>query len=336
MSHQQSTLNEESIRPKNLLVSEDLLQQEERKEFMAMKHKFVSVPCPACGIEKSKPRFDKHGFDFVECTDCETVYVNPRPSSEMLDTYYSTSKSIKFMNDFIFAATDDVRRERIFRPRAEKVVEVCQLHGAKNKLLVDVGAGFGTFAEVIQENGHFDKVIAVEPSPDLANSCRKKNVEVLEKPIEKVELDNPSVITNFELIEHLFCPKDFIQACAGVLSQGGLMLLTTPNIKGFDLQVLGTLSNNIFAPNHLNYFHPASLSLLLERCGFEVLEVLTPGKLDAEIVRGRIQSGELDVSDSPFLRQVLIEEWDRVGQAFQDFIATNKLSSHMWIVARKK
>jgi hypothetical protein len=39
---------------------------------------------------------------------------------------------------------------------------------------------------------------------------------------------------------------------------------------------------------HLNYFHPESPSLLVRSCGFEVLEVQTPDKPDAELVRKKV------------------------------------------------
>lgn len=143
------------------------------------------------------------------------------------------------------------------------------------------------------------------------------------------------MITNFELIEHLFCPKDFVKSCYDALSSEGLLILTTPNIKGFDLVTLGKISTNIAGPNHINYFHPASLTLLLENSGFKVVEVLTPGKLDAELVRKKIISKELDITNNPFLQLILIDRWDEIGKNFQNFLSSNNLSSHMWIVAKK-
>ena len=103
------------------------------------------------------------------------------------------------------------------------------------------------------------------------------------------------------MIEHLFWPKDFLIVCNKILIRGGLLILTTPNIKGFDLMVLNKLSDNVGGPNHLNYFHAKSLKRLLKNSGFEMIELLTPGKLDAELVRKKILSGDLDVSNNPFI-----------------------------------
>jgi SAM-dependent methyltransferase len=200
---------------------------------------------------------------------------------------------------------------------------------------VDVGAGFGTFGEEMKRVGFFDRVIAVEPAPGLAATCRSKGLEVIEEPIEKVTLAKATVVTCFELIEHLFSPEQFLRACGRVLSKDGLLILTTPNIAGFDLRLLGAISENIDAPEHLNYYHPASLRRLLERCGFLVVEILTPGRLDAELVRKKALAGLVDLTNSPFLRRVLLDDWETLGGPFQDFLAEQGLSSHMWAVARK-
>ena len=200
---------------------------------------------------------------------------------------------------------------------------------------MDVGAGFGTFCEEIKKSGFFEKVIAIEPTPDLAETCRKRNIETIEKEIENVKMNEKvDVITNFEVIEHLFSPKEFLIGCRNQLSDNGLIVITCPNINGFDVSTLMGLSNTI-DHEHVNYFNPESLSMLLSSCGFEIIEVLTPGKLDAELVRKRILDNEFDVSNQPFLRRVLIEEWNNLGEKFQKFLSNNKLSSHMWIVARK-
>lgn len=328
-------MREEDIRPEQLMQEAAKLLGEDAERILSLKSEFVSIPCPACESGNHKFLFDKNGFTFVTCNECETVFINPRPSFEILKEHYETSKGLAFWNKKIFPMSEDSRRVSIFAPRAEKVAELCRKHNISAKVLIDVGAGFGTFCEEIKKLRIFESVIAVEPSQSLAQTCRNKGIEVIEKTIEEVEINGVDVITNFELIEHLFWPKDFLLACKKVLPSGGLLILTTPNIKGFDLLVGGKAAQNVNGPNHINYFHPDSLSLLLEQIGFQVVEVTTPGKLDAELARKKILSGELDISNRPFLKNILIDNWQTVGSAFQQFLTDNKLSSHMWIVAKK-
>lgn len=329
-------MKEENIRPKHLMEEHEKLRDRDIAKLLSRQNEFVKVPCPACESADYKEEFEKKGFNFVRCKNCETLFISPRPTFEMLEDFYEKSESIKFWSDKIYAESEGIRRDQIFVPRAKRVGEICQKFGATGTIM-DVGAGFGNFLEEVGKLKVFKKLIAVEPSPDLAAVCRKKGQEVIEQVIEKINTDEKvDVIVNFELIEHLFRPKDFIQACAKLLTGGGLFIVTTPNIKGFDLLTLGKLSGNITGPNHINYFHPKSLSILLENCGFEVVEVLTPGKLDAELVRKKILNGEFDASDYPFLSEILIGKWETAGEKFQNFLAENQLSSHMWIVARKR
>lgn len=143
------------------------------------------------------------------------------------------------------------------------------------------------------------------------------------------------VIASYEVIEHLFAPAAFIRACARMLKPGGLLVLSNPNIKGFEVSTLGTVSQTVDL-EHLNYFHPESMRRVLEAQGLELVELLTPGELDAEIVRKRALAGLVDLSSQPFLKHVLLESWDQLGGRFQRFLAENQLSTHMWSVARKR
>jgi len=268
---------EEKIRPNHLMLKKAEIKTKEIEKILSYSYRFVEVTCPACESTTYQVLFKKDGFTFVSCTKCETVFINPRPNFDILRDFYENSELMKYWNEKIFPASEKYRRKRIFIPRAEKVIALCKTHNAPNKILFDVGAGFGTFCEEIIKLSFFEKVMAIEPSSYFAETCRNKGVDVIEKPVENVALGKASVITNFELIEHLFCPKEFLIACKKQLDTGGLLILSTPNVKGFEMSVLGKISNSFVGPNHLNYFHSQSLCHLLKCVGFEIVEVLTPG-----------------------------------------------------------
>lgn len=331
-----STLRESQIRPEELMKGQALAFAADIRRLLQHKDDFVHVRCPACESTKAESVFEKYELTYVICLNCGTMYMNPRPTPEILEEYYATSENYRYWSQYIFPASEEARRQKIFRPRAERVAKICQRNNIENGTLLEVGAGFGTFCEEAQRLGLFRRVIAVEPTPDLAETCRRKGLEVIKKPIEQVrfESDRVDVVASFEVIEHLFSPRNFLMSCGDILSPGGLLVISCPNVRGFDIVVLQALSDTVDV-EHLNYFHPASLSHLASECGFELLEVQTPGKLDAELARKKILTGELDVSSQPFLKQVLIDEWERVGDSFQQFLAANMLSSHMWLVGRK-
>ena len=315
-------LRETDIRPDELMAEQARRYAADVAWLLERRERFVAVACPACDETASEPHWAKYELDYRRCARCGTVYVSPRPAPDLLDEYYRNSSNYEYWNTVVFPASEAARRERIFRPRAERVVGY-----ARAGTLVDVGAGYGTFCEEVARLG-FDRVVALEPEPHLAETCRSKGLEVIESPVEQAEF-SADVITSFEVIEHLFSPRAFLERCAEVLRPGGLLILTCPNVRGFDVEMLGELSATVDA-EHLNYFHPESLGALLERCGFEVVEAFTPGRLDAELVRKRAPT--LD----PFLQRVLIDEWDRLGEPFQDFLAAHGLSSNLWLVGRRR
>jgi len=329
-------MKESDIRPDHLMTGQAERFAADIRRLLKHKSDFIKVCCPACRSENAEEAFEKYDLTYVVCSDCKTMYVNPRPTPAILEMYYANSENYAYWNNYIFPATEDARREKIFRPRVDRLAEICRRHEVERDVLLEVGAGFGTFCEEIRRVNLFRRVIAVEPTPDLAETCHLKGLEVISKPIEKVDLDSGTinVIVSFEVIEHLFDPQEFLESCARLLLPNGLLIITCPNVTGFDISILGAASDSVDA-EHLNYFNPASLSQLVSACNFVVLEVLTPGKLDAELVRKKALKGEFDISKHPFLQTVLIDEWQRAGKAFQTFLADNGLSSHMWLVARK-
>jgi len=331
----QPTISEDEIRPQRFNEEKALTVEQDLQYLLDRRDRFVVVPCPACGAEGA-PSFTKKSIEYAECPSCRTVFVTPRPSQDLLHEFYAQSKVYAFWNRYIFPTSEEVRRTRIFAPRVRRLVEICRERGVPTDTLLEVGSGFGTFCEEAQSVGVFKTVIGIEPTPDLAETCRKRGLTIHETPVEKVGIpaESVDVIASFETIEHLFDPKGFIQACARLLKPGGLIVLSCPNFFGFDVLTLGTLANTI-DHEHINYFNPASLRRLLEDCGFEVPSVETPGELDADIVRNKIIQGVTDLRESPFLRHILIDRWEDVGAAFQRFLRENALSSHMWATAVK-
>lgn len=324
---------EAQIRPPDLKRELAGYLARDRERWLAGRPRWVDVACPACAGARTARRFAVRDYPFAECADCGTVYHDPRPDERLLAQYYASAESYRFWAERIFPATAERRREAIARPLAERVAALAPAGG----LLVEIGAGAGLFLEEIRALGRFDDLLAVEPTPSLAAVLRDKGFAVVQDMAAGAALPEgrAAVVCAFEVIEHVFAPEEFLRSLSRALRPGGLLVLSCPNIRGFDFQVLGCERAENFGLEHINMFHPASLALLLERCGFAVAESATPGRLDADLVRQQILDGRLDVSDRPFLRRVLVEDWERLGAPFQSFLRDNGLSSNMVVAARK-
>lgn len=335
MSHNDA-ISVNDIRPQDLIEGQKIAIQKDVEFLQARRDEFVTVACPGCGGDTYQPRFEKYGFSYVTCDTCRTFFTNPRPSAALLEKFYAGSVNYAYWNEVIFPASEAKRREKIFSPRVDLVIDLCKQYAPDAQSLLEVGAGFGTFCEEMLSRQAFKKVVAVEPGADLAQTCRNRGIEVIELPVEQVsfsEGDLFDVIVNFEVIEHLFSPKDFIVSCRGMVKTGGLLIITCPNGEGFDVVTIGTVSDTV-DHEHLNYLNPESLGELMRQSGFEVVSARTPGKLDAELVRNKVIEGAFSVTDQPFLKKVLMDDWDTLGQPFQEFLQENLLSSNMLLIAR--
>ena len=109
-------LKEEDIRPEELMKLQQKYFEEDIAWLNNQKQKFVEVDCPACEKKDYEPLFEKEGLDFVECNNCKTVFITPRPTTELIIEYINQSKNYKFWAEKIFPASQEARKEKIFKP----------------------------------------------------------------------------------------------------------------------------------------------------------------------------------------------------------------------------
>ena len=331
-------MKENDIRPPALFAQYLELSRQDNERFFSDHSAFVAVPCPACGSQDVVPAFDKQGFTYYECADCQSLYMSPRPTDAHLNAFMAQAQSVKFWSTDFYSQTAEARRRWIFQPRAQLVAELAERHQlAANATYVDIGAGYGIMLEEVARLGVFDEVSGIEPSPDLAADCRAKGFSILEQMLE-AEQSNPinaDFMTAFEVLEHVNDPLGFMAAVKSSLRPGGLALLTTLTVTGFDIQTLWSASNAISPPHHINLLSVAGYRKLVERAGLELVELTTPGALDLDIVRNAILA-DSGVTSNRFVKFLAVDATTEQRAAFQTFLVDNTLSSHIRLVVRRK
>ncbi|MCB9946839.1 MAG: class I SAM-dependent methyltransferase [Rhodospirillaceae bacterium] len=328
-----AALKADDIRPRRLMRDQTASMQADIAFLQGNRDRFVDAACPACDSSARRPLYRKYDLEHVVCDHCATQYIAPRPDAELLSEFYAQSANYSYWAKEIFPASAEVRRERIFQPRAERVRDLVARHPIGGTM-IEVGAGFGLFCDEVRKLGLFSRIVGIEPTPDLARICRDLGFECHETSYEKAPIGGRAgLIAAFEVIEHLFSPKAFLEWCFATLAPGGAVLMTCPNIAGFETLCLGERSETV-DHEHLNLFNPASLALLAERVGFRGIEVTTLGRLDVDIVRSALADGTVTTSDlGPFAGHLLASEDDDVLERLQDFLSEAKLSSNMQLVA---
>lgn len=331
-------LRESEIRPQGLFNEYLRILERDISRFFADRDRYVAVSCPACDSRKQEPAFAKLGFSYVRCLDCRSVFVSPRPSKEMFEAYELGSDTAKFWSDHFLKETAKERNKSIFNPRALWIQSYISQSYQRPWVFADVYSKYRTFLEEIAALRIFDENFLVAPLGDgvteLASQIGFQVVPDIETGLSDQSIQ-AQVVSAQECLERVYSPKDFLQATWRILSDGGLLFITTMTASGFDLQVLGGKAKNLMPPTHINLLSIEGLRQLVEGSGFAIVELSTPGQLDTEIVLHALEE-DPSIDLPPFVSDLIRRRDARVHQAFQEFLQQALLSSHVRMVARKR
>jgi SAM-dependent methyltransferase len=328
-------MKEYEIRPKDLLNRYVELSALDAEVFFTKVATF-SIPCVGCGATAVTPQFKKRGFAYTTCDDCGTLFQSPRASMQVFENFYRDSQSSRYWAEVFYPAVAEVRREKIFRPRVERLGSLCLERKLTVNRLIDVGAGYGVFLDEWRTKFPATQIVAIEPSGSLASECRAKGFQVIEDVVENVTEGRASadLVTCFEVLEHAHDPLAFIQSLSSLAKPGGYVFISTLGVDGFDMQILWEKSQQISPPHHINFLSIKGFERLFERAGLVDISVITPGQLDVDIIRNAVKTDPTLLEGQHFLINLLKD--DRKAGAFQLFLTQQKLSSHVWVIGRKR
>lgn len=321
-----SGLHDADIRPPALLNEFRALSIRDAAAFFPI-NTLADVPCPACGQDEPQTTFSREGFTYQCCGHCHSLYVSPRPTKAALDRYYDESEASRFRVAQLSEKTAAQRRHHQHRSNALWMGQVAEAQGLPPK---PEYADFRTFAPALLDEvsalNYFGARYTIEPQ--YAQECASAIALTLDSV---PPLDAASA---FEKLEHQFSPGSFLERIGSCMKPGGLLFLTTRTSSGLDLQLLGGKAPYIFVPEHLNLLSIEGIEHLLQRRGFELVELSTPGQLDVELVM-RACADDPSIVLPPFFNELLARR-DRFAHAdFQAFLQKHRLSSHVRVAARK-
>lgn len=281
--------------------------------------------CPACRSETLESAFERHGFEYLECGECESVFAAARPSREALSRYFREAEAGRLRVEYL-SAGDEPQVTDVLRGRFEWVATVLSGRAQQANTLVDIGTSELFVVTELLRRDVCRHVYSSEPAVDLVEPLEAAGVRVVEG------LPPADAATALEQLEHAPDPAGLVATLRESLAPDGVLFLTTRSVSGFDLQVLWGQSPYIFFPEHLNLFSIEGLQALLERNGFVLSELSTPGHLDLDLIR-QAREDDSSVALPRFLRQLLEKRSVLAQREFQEFLQKAQLSSHARVVA---
>jgi SAM-dependent methyltransferase len=236
------------------------------------------VPCALCGAEEFEPFWDCGAFSFVRCARCGLVQQNPQPEPASVaarygDAYLRYEEANQYAyRDLELLALGDLR----FETQVEALFARYRSEGRRPRAL-DVGCATGALLATLRDRGWDPQGVEISEAQASYGAARH-NLPIFAGSLEAAAFPSASfdLVHASHLIEHLNDPASFLRESARVLAPGGLLVLTTPNVDGFQAKVLGPRWRSAIY-DHLYLFSLRSLRAFLKDSGFSVMRTATWG-----------------------------------------------------------
>lgn len=277
-------------------------------------------PCPICGSGKREFFFAKWGFSYFLCPETWTVSLSSAPTKDFIDDYYKKSELAQYRASEGYQNLVTEKRRDLWESLVGWVEgRISRYLGYSKYLVADWGSRHIGWIQFLNTAAFIENLQVVEPLPPINEDSDQ------DEPFE--------IIFLLDVIQRERDPVSLLKRVWDKLKPGGILIASCRAGSGFDVLTLKERSSSIFPLDHITLPSPQGMEILLQKTGFEVLEITTPGLLDMKLIQNDIDKIP---RDQFFLRYIFDQHDQLLLERMQGFLQRNNLSSHLRCVARKK
>lgn len=247
------------------------------------------ICCPICSAVDVRSLATVEGQSLMKCGSCRVAYLFPQPAASEV--------TAQFEKDEIAVATE---REQRFESNREPVLArvANYIYGKQPGDILDVGCATGYFLTRFFSGSTWRRW-GVELSPNFAQLAAANDIRVYCGDVSQAEFPTEQfdAVTVLDAFYYFRQPQVTLLEFRRILKCDGILLLELPfggsriwRATGRLGRFLsGTRTPLLKTSNHLFYYSPQSITVLLKQCGFEVQAIcLLPGNKQAGAVRNAI------------------------------------------------
>jgi len=232
----------------------------------------VAEPCPVCGQFgarewlRAPDRF--HGkqekYLLMRCAGCSLVWLSNPPRPGDMHLHYTDA----YHKQISAAGTNSPER---WQRRQQTLVEY-----KRSGALLDLGCSSGSFLAYLRSAAW--KLYGIEMSAEGARTAEATSGahvfvgDVLKAPFSPESFD---VITCFDVLEHLYEPREVMARVSNWLKPGGIFYILVPNVDSAEGRIFRSYWHGLELPRHLFHYSPASLKFLAESVGLRLASLET-------------------------------------------------------------
>jgi 2-polyprenyl-3-methyl-5-hydroxy-6-metoxy-1,4-benzoquinol methylase len=204
----------------------------------------------------------------VQCTKCETVYLNPRLKPDLIIDSYAEGEDESFI-------AQDAMRIRTFEKAIKRLAKQYAIPLQNETKILDVGCAGGAFLLAAENLGL--SAVGIEPNRWMSEYAQSHyGLDVRAGTLSDYHFNDAEfdVITLWDVIEHVPQPGSELHDIARILKPGGLLIINYPDYRSFPARILGR-KWPFWLSVHLTYYTPKTIRRHLSDIGFRV-EAISP------------------------------------------------------------
>ncbi len=273
--------------------------------------------CPICGKNNNHYFFERWEVEYRFCKECGTIFVNVDEDTE--NGYIKLPKLIEFRNSSEYQEQEERYRATSWDELVTWLSFRSYRYLGKNKRLkiLDYGNKYFGFSERIRCSKLCGKY-----------ELKESNLSTITDSLS----GKADLVLYMNQIKHEVQPSRRLLEFRELLSDDGILILSSRLGSGFDVLTLKGATESIFPYEHITLPSRKGLELLLKNCGYDVLEITTPGSQDVDAVFRNMNKVD---PNNYFVRCLLETADERTKSDFQQFLQKSCLSSFAQVIAKK-
>ncbi len=311
------SITEEDIHPGLIFEEERSLA---RRFVKNLKTGAAIEPCPVCHAARNDILFEKWGLAYAMCPDTWSIGLAEIPESELIYKYFHDSElsRLRASSEYQHQVTQS-RRELWENQVGWMEGRISRYLGNDRYSVIDWGGKHVGWIDILQTASFVEDLSAEDTLPPITQ--------------QGLSIQSADIVSLIDVLQRISNPGELLMKISKKLRSGGLLIAACRSGSGFDILTLRENSESIFPLDHIYLPSPHGLKLLLEKSGFEVLELTTPGQLDMRYLKNAMDQIP---RDQFFQRYVLNNLDEKFLERMQGFLQRNNLSSHLRCVARRR
>jgi 2-polyprenyl-3-methyl-5-hydroxy-6-metoxy-1,4-benzoquinol methylase len=213
-------------------------------------------------------KYTKNPVKMWKCNECKTIWHEPMVDNRQ---YYETQE---YRNSLEGSAEE----KTFYMLHDKENLDKFKYTGTdifRGETVADIGCGAGSFLDFVE--GVAGDIVAIEPSETYREVLLKKGYHTYAYADEaKTDWKGKiSVITSFDVIEHVEDPIKFMEDAYDLLKVGGRAIIGTPTEAPVMRDILGEIYEKqlLFSVQHLWILGENSLDLIAKKAGFKSIRV---------------------------------------------------------------